>query len=523
MAITDLQQGQELQTGANSITYQPGDIQRSDPQIEQQKNIAQQIWDQLDWNQKSQFGTFEQFYQSGAWKEIFAQMQQQQEAQPQQQMMARGGITRQSYGLGDLVRKLIPNEIAQVAEVAAPFVAPFNPLAAGLMGGLGSYDRTGNLMGGVKRGLLTYGGGQLARGLGGGLGNLQKGFDPRTGMQGMGSGLKKYFSSPVQKSGGLGRWLDRRAQKAAENEWYKSFSGDKNLSEFDVIEGAKKKALKQSDTKGLLDIVKSKTGLAILGSMGAAYGLTAKDYKPDEVVDIMVDRGKGMEVDAIRKEVQEALAAGEEAWNALREKYPYLGEYPTKGRAEGGRIGYEGGGSADPILMEEYKKYVFEMEEMGLTPMSFEQFIAQARAGQAQGGRTGYKKGGSRKGYGDYVQAMNALGLDPMPIGIYNSLSGIMTDQEMVNMGSPGKAKGGRIGAQEGGIMDLGGMEKDYRNEGGFVPIGEYEKKDDVPARLSKNEFVFTADAVRAAGGGDVDAGADKMYNTMKQLESRVG
>ena len=79
-----------------------------------------------------------------------------------------------------------------------------------------------------------------------------------------------------------------------------------------------------------------------------------------------------------------------------------------------------------------------------------------------------------------------------------------------------------RVMAQEGGIMNLGGLEKDYR-EGGFVPIGEYEKKDDVPARLSKNEFVFTADAVRAAGGGSVDKGADLMYKTMKNLESRVG
>ncbi len=77
-------------------------------------------------------------------------------------------------------------------------------------------------------------------------------------------------------------------------------------------------------------------------------------------------------------------------------------------------------------------------------------------------------------------------------------------------------------GMQEGGLMSLGGMEMDLRG-GGFVPIGAKEKADDVPARLSKNEFVFTADAVRAAGGGDVDAGADKMYNTMKQLENRVG
>ena len=70
----------------------------------------------------------------------------------------------------------------------------------------------------------------------------------------------------------------------------------------------------------------------------------------------------------------------------------------------------------------------------------------------------------------------------------------------------------------EGGLMNLGGNEMDLRG-GGFVPLGAKEKADDVPARLSKNEFVFTADAVRAAGGGSVDKGAEKMYNTMKRLE----
>ena len=81
--------------------------------------------------------------------------------------------------------------------------------------------------------------------------------------------------------------------------------------------------------------------------------------------------------------------------------------------------------------------------------------------------------------------------------------------------------KGGRVKRDNGGIMDLGGMEKDYRFNGGFVPIGEYEKKDDVPARLSKNEFVFTADAVRAAGGGSINKGAKRMYETMKNLEAQ--
>jgi len=69
-------------------------------------------------------------------------------------------------------------------------------------------------------------------------------------------------------------------------------------------------------------------------------------------------------------------------------------------------------------------------------------------------------------------------------------------------------------------LLDMGGMEKDYREDGGFVPIGRMERADDVPARLSKNEFVFTADAVRNAGEGDIDKGAEVMYNMMKNLEA---
>ena len=96
--------------------------------------------------------------------------------------------------------------------------------------------------------------------------------------------------------------------------------------------------------------------------------------------------------------------------------------------------------------------------------------------------------------------------------------------------GSQFAAEGGRIGYQEGSkepiakktmpLLEMGGKEMDLRDNGGFVPIGRMEKADDVPARLSKNEFVFTADAVRNAGDGDVDKGAEVMYNMMKNLEA---
>ena len=80
-------------------------------------------------------------------------------------------------------------------------------------------------------------------------------------------------------------------------------------------------------------------------------------------------------------------------------------------------------------------------------------------------------------------------------------------------------------GGMPTGIMrtnKAGVMERDYRDKGGFVPVGIKEKADDVPAMLSKNEFVFTADAVRGAGNGSIERGAQKMYDTMKRLEKRV-
>ena len=79
---------------------------------------------------------------------------------------------------------------------------------------------------------------------------------------------------------------------------------------------------------------------------------------------------------------------------------------------------------------------------------------------------------------------------------------------------------GSRPTNQESGLGGLP-IEADMRYTGGFMPYGEVEKADDVPARLSKNEFVFTADAVRAAGGGSVQQGAKKMYDAMKKLEQQ--
>ena len=85
------------------------------------------------------------------------------------------------------------------------------------------------------------------------------------------------------------------------------------------------------------------------------------------------------------------------------------------------------------------------------------------------------------------------------------------------------KADGGTINA--GSIPQTTevpeGMQLDGRG-GGFIPMGAQEKQDDVPAMLAKNEFVMTSDAVRAAGGGSIQKGAQRMYDMMNQLEAQV-
>jgi hypothetical protein len=100
--------------------------------------------------------------------------------------------------------------------------------------------------------------------------------------------------------------------------------------------------------------------------------------------------------------------------------------------------------------------------------------------------------------------------------GMMNDAEGILSIKLTP---AQGMAMGGEIPVRknQGGISEL-----DLRAKGGYIPVGIKEKADDVPAMLSKNEFVFTADAVRGAGNGSVNKGAQKMYKLMKSLEKKV-
>jgi len=196
-------------------------------------------------------------------------------------------------------------------------------------------------------------------------------------------------------------------------------------------------------------------------------------------------------------------------------------------KAKGGRIGYQDG-SFKPF---KYTSKIKEMWEEGYDETKGDQPLELLM-------RIGLTVGSPLI---DIVRTLSKV--NPTEVGrlatkaIKQGLDLNKTATDIIEEGSKDNyTQGGRIGKYGGGIgaampriptgmprVNAGGItELDYRQEGGFVPMGVKEKADDVPAMLSKNEFVMTADAVKAAGGGDVEKGAQRMYDTMKRLEGRV-
>ena len=205
----------------------------------------------------------------------------------------------------------------------------------------------------------------------------------------------------------------------------------------------------------------------------------------------------------------------------------------------------------DKILEALFEKYL----DMGLSPkdaakaaqeefdrMSKRKMEPTIRGVAALGGRMGFDKGTKRKGLqsildeldddDDYGDKIVILTYDKFGRG---QLKVVPKSEAMpegaVDIPRRMRAKGDTASTnamQAAGIEGLpvrqnpkGVKELDLRKTGGFIPpVGIKEKADDIPAMLSNNEFVFTADAVRGAGGGDVNLGAQRMYDTMKRLEA---
>lgn len=144
-----------------------------------------------------------------------------------------------------------------------------------------------------------------------------------------------------------------------------------------------------------------------------------------------------------------------------------------------------------------------------------------AQLGLRNGGRVGFEMGGNVSPTDSSEEGMGGViyyDEEGKPISQKEAMEYFNRQAEEEYRQKNNKAMGGIINLMGGGMPS---MEMDYRG-GGFIPVGAKERSDDVPARLSKNEFVMTADAVRAAGGGSVNEGARRMYELMNNLEARA-
>ena len=557
--------------------------------------------------------------------------------QMDRQLYEGGGIItltpRSKYGLGSslkkFVRKIIPNEVSEIAVKAAPFVAPFNPLLAGAMSGIGSFDQTGSLTKGLTRGALTYGGGQLARYLGGA--GFQEGINPFAGADFSGgflSGIQSLGTSPIGTETGLklGQYPIFGGQPTQP---ISDTAFDLSTLEPSVVKSTGD-VITQTTTPKYTDLFKQVLSGDAQQKTQALKQLGGKALKdiytkpvPGSPGETQIDKlaigatiAGGMSYLEAKKLAEEAGIVDnadeytEEMYNADKSRYSnYYSQILTPeafgitSKADGGRVGFAYGTPSqesgipsitltkqdntevaglsknrvaqlmslleDPTIDEDYRKQI--QDEIRLL-MS-----------KKDGGRIGFKDGPTKEGIvsinpmQDDLEELLGPGAGIMAPGLAKIMSkgvptftsaektlvirnlagrgkgtaaykelGVTIPEAKAIMDNPaanlkdatilkefikaimGKKDGGRMGFMMGSEVPVrqnqaGVSEMDYRNTGGFVPpIGVKEKADDIPAMLSNNEFVFTADAVRAAGGGSVKKGAQKMYALMKQLEGKV-
>ena len=227
-----------------------------------------------------------------------------------------------------------------------------------------------------------------------------------------------------------------------------------------------------------------KTALGRTGAIAAIGGLTG----------FLSSQGKSEEeIEAIKRDPQQLSGYLRQYFTNLNPRasekqisdfvQTNLGEYQY---AVGGRVGYSEGSEDKEDLMERVKKIIEEIEskpQVKETPKKETKMQKMTREDL------------ERRHMQDITRSMKAEGdIAKMAAGIE---------------GLPFRRNSEGVG------------EVDLRETGGFIPpVGVKEKADDIPAMLSNNEFVFTADAVRGMGNGDVNLGAQRMYDMMKKLEN---
>ena len=565
--------------------------------------------------------------------------------------IARSQMYRQLYGIGNLVkreeygigsklkkfvRNVIPNEVAEIAVKAAPFVAPFNPLLAGAMSAVGSFDQTGRIGSSIKAGLINYGLGQAARFAGGA--GFQGGINPFAGYSSAGSfgGLGSLFTSPIGTQTGfqLGQYdffkgtPTQDLLKAPTTDYtggvdaltYDPTTGQQlGRSSIELQKGQLLQSAKELETgagrsaseliktygtqpgtqPGYIDLIKQAGSLdpnvSISQRFDAVKDLSQKALqdiytKPvrnaaGEIVDRELDKTALISTAVTASTYADAIGLLGKAGDPNPEKtlseadYQRLRVDPEKSRfasltpeafgirnlsAEGGIMDdMQSGVLSITLTPADREKFQVGGMKKDMSNNRVSQIIQLIRDAEAMGNfekaeelrldlfrETKKANGGmiKRENYGlgsiikkvastvggvvKPVEPSTPKQVSAYPVkDLYDYYLQNTSDEDYKNRildeATLRFANGGRtnyfmgseipVRQNQGGVTEL-----DLRNKGGFIPVGIKEKADDVPAMLSKNEFVFTADAVRGAGKGSINKGAQKMYKLMKSLEKKV-
>jgi hypothetical protein len=462
-------------------------------------------------------------------------------------MMAVGG--RVNYGIGSSIKKAVKkvgNVVKKVADPVAQALAvipnPYQPYAQAYTGirsaGVGG-DYKGLQVGGFTPG--AYGGQYginpfstpttfpgATEGIVGS--NRVRGFDPRVLVSNVDFGKKQDGTYVLKDIYGTG-----------DNNKYGTRTTDEKGNKFTDVLGSVGDVLKKIIEKTDVPVA---TGGAVLAKLAYDQQKALEEKLRGEYEayqsgvsrfrERMSDKSKlrGYEVTGVPRTVKDVVRA------------PAMG-----GGIMNTRMGY-GSGSED-LEYKGWKKIYLKSNDAAESHPRHSEFIkrfAEETMGQDRSPEVRIKKAVG----GDLSEPMSSFELQNLRAGPdwyikriealmyeydmdYDTAAEIAFDSDKYFELMPdGLAKGGRPGYAMGntaqmaaGIEGLpfrqnqaGVGEVDLRETGGFIPpVGVKEKADDIPAMLSNNEFVFTADAVRGMGDGNVDVGAKRMYDIMKKLE----
>jgi hypothetical protein len=318
------------------------------------------------------------------------------------QLRASGGIMdvtpRENFGLGSslkkFVRKIIPNEVAEIATKAAPFVAPFNPALAGVMSGIGTFDQTGSIGSGLKAGAMNYGGGQLARYAGG------AGFQGNPFGQGGAftqGGFRGGFSSPFGNQTGIGKMFSEPNAPISEVQSIGT-TGDANIAEQIAAQGRAVNA--------------EQTGLFTEGLTGGAETLANEVSYVPNATSALVDASDmalvGDVKQAAAKEFNLFKAVGDFDYKSLGNKTLELGKkfgkaafYDKDGNIDKaavmGAIAFAGSYAEALALADdagvELTEEIYDEAKKEAKQEQYAGYLENFFAGQKDGGRIGYEGG----------------------------------------------------------------------------------------------------------------------------------